>query len=72
MNSGWLALASLLPLAGGPLPPAHETMTVSLCEDGSIEIPVGRSDEEVPRQCSDKGCHASCSRRKSSATWQPH
>lgn len=59
MNLLPLALAALVPVMIGPLPAAEaRTLTMHLCNGGTITIPL---DGETPAQdsgCHPKGCHA--------------
>ncbi len=55
-----LALAALVPVMVGPLPPAGEsrTLTMHLCGGGSITIPLGGRAPAQERDCHPKACHA--------------
>jgi len=54
-----LALAALLPVMIGPLPaPPGPTLTMQLCNGGTITIPVGGGKPAPERDCHPKGCHA--------------
>lgn len=59
MNPLTFALAALMPVMIGPLPaPPGKTLTMHLCNGGTITIPL---DDETPAQkgdCHPKGCHA--------------
>ncbi|MBX7458243.1 hypothetical protein K3152_08290 [Qipengyuania sp. 1NDH17] len=56
-------LIALMPLALGPLPASDRTITASLCNGGSIEIPLRREAPPEP-PCAAKACHsASCRKR---------
>lgn len=59
MNLLPLALAALLPVMIGPLPAApDQTLTMQLCNGGTITIPVGDDKPAPERDCHPKGCHA--------------
>jgi hypothetical protein len=62
------ALAALVPVMIGPLPAeAGRTLTMHLCNGGTITIPL---DEGTPAQdgpCHPKGCHAGTCRDDKSA-----
>jgi hypothetical protein len=68
MNPLPLALAALLPVMIGPLPPPPgQTLTMQLCNGGTITIPVG-SDKPAPeRDCHPKGWHAGTCRERDEA-----
>ncbi len=61
-----LALAALVPVLVGPLPvPAGPALTATLCNGGTVTIPLGPdapADED--RQCHPKGCHAGTCRER--------
>jgi hypothetical protein len=65
MNPLPLALAALLPVMVGPVSaPPGQTLTMQLCNGGTISIPVG-GDKPVPeRDCHPKGCHAGTCRER--------
>jgi hypothetical protein len=59
------ALAALLPVMIGPLPaPQGQTLTMQLCNGGSITIPIGGDKPAPERDCHPKGCHAGTCREK--------
>ncbi|MBA3863645.1 MAG: hypothetical protein C0517_06860 [Erythrobacter sp.] len=63
------AITALVPVLIGPLPVDSQSMTVPLCNGGTITIPLG--DGEAPmdnRQCHPSGCHAGTSREKAKRT----
>ena len=53
-----LAILALLPVAIGPLPLAQDVLIASLCNGGTIEIPLGDSDKPQERDCYQQACHA--------------
>lgn len=59
------ALAALVPVMIGPLPAAPgQTLTMQLCNGGTITIPVGDERPSQDRDCHPKGCHAGTCREK--------
>jgi hypothetical protein len=65
MNPLPLALAALLPVMIGPLPPPPgQTLTMQLCGGGTITIPVGGDKPAPERDCHPKGCHAGTCRER--------
>lgn len=65
MSLAPLALLALVPLAIGPLPQGEEQVLVArLCSGGTIELPVGGSEPELPEGCPFKACHAGGCRKK--------
>ena len=67
MNPLPLALAALVPVMIGPLPAQESTLTMHLCNGGTITIPLGKERPEQERDCHPKGCHAgTCREDKSS------
>ncbi len=63
------AITALVPVLIGPLPVDSQSMTVPLCNGGTITIPL--DDGEAPmdnRQCHPSGCHAGTSREKAKRT----
>ncbi len=65
MNAAILALVALVPAMIGPLPAPTETVLhVALCGGGTAAIPLPRRQREVPEPCSQKACHAGCSRKR--------
>ncbi|MDZ4276081.1 MAG: hypothetical protein U0995_08590 [Erythrobacter sp.] len=63
------AITALVPVLIGPLPVDSQSMTVPLCNGGTLTIPLG--DSEAPmdnRQCHPSGCHAGTSREKAKRT----
>lgn len=68
MNLLPLALAALLPVMIGPLPAEpDQTLTMQLCNGGTITIPVGDGKPAPDRDCHPKGCHAGTCRQKDEA-----
>lgn len=66
MSSGFsLALAALVPVMIGPAPAEHTAITATLCNGGTITIPL---DDDAPaddsRNCHPKGCHSGTCREK--------
>lgn len=64
------ALLALLPAAFGTGPAAARTLTMAICTgDGvvrTVEVPLGGAPEPAPdKPCCNKGCHSSCSRKRS-------
>jgi hypothetical protein len=60
-----LAFAALLPAMLGPPPAQQDTITATLCNGGTITIPLG--DGKTPADegnCHPKGCHAGTCREK--------
>lgn len=54
-----LALGALSPVMIGPLPAAPGlTLTMQLCNGGTITVPVGGKAPTQDRGCHPKGCHA--------------
>lgn len=64
MNPAACALAALLPVMLGPLPPAPETLTAKLCGGGTISIPLPARGGHDPAPCHPKGCHAGGERKR--------
>lgn len=64
MNLSALAFIALVPMITGPLPEAEKTITATMCGGGTIEIPLGQRDQELPKDCHQKGCHAGNCREK--------
>lgn len=64
MNPSILAIAALVPIAIGPLPSEERTLVMTLCDGGSITIPIGDDDPEGPRNCHQQACHAGSCREK--------
>jgi len=68
-----LALAALVPVMIGPLPAEPgKTLTMQLCNGGTITIelgttPVGDGKPAPERDCHPKGCHAGTCREKDEA-----
>jgi len=68
MNPLPLALAALLPVMIGPLPaPPGQTLTMQLCNGGTITIDLGDKRQAPERDCHPKGCHAGTCREKDEA-----
>ena len=63
MQTLWLPLACLLPMAIGPLPASAQSLTAQLCGGGTITIPIKRDRPELP-ECPMKGCHAGGCRKR--------
>jgi hypothetical protein len=62
------ALAVLVPVMIGPVPAAQgQTLTMQLCNGGTITIPVGDGKPAPDRDCHPKGCHAGTCREKDEA-----
>jgi len=62
------ALAVLVPVMVGPLPaPASQTLTMQLCNGGTITIPIGDGEPAPERDCHPKGCHAGTCRERDQA-----
>ena len=64
MSAGWAALTALVPLMVGPLPSEGEALVASLCNGGSIALPLGGREPEHEEQATAKGCHAGCLRKR--------
>lgn len=65
MNLLPFALAVLVPVMIGPLPaPPSQTLTMQLCNGGSITIPIGDDKPAPERDCHPKGCHAGTCRER--------
>lgn len=59
MNPSWLMLASVVPMVLGAAPADKEnSLIVSLCNGGTITIPLGNDGEQDQRHCDIKACHA--------------
>ena len=60
-----LALAALVPVMLGPHPAQHRAITATLCNGGTITIPLG---DDAPADdsgnCHPKGCHSGTCREK--------
>ncbi|MBA4766614.1 MAG: hypothetical protein H2049_03135 [Porphyrobacter sp.] len=68
MNLLPFALAVLVPVMIGPLPaPASQTLTMQLCNGGTITIPIGDERPSKDRDCHPKGCHAGTCRERNQA-----
>ena len=59
-----LAVLALCPIAIGPLPTPGQTIYARLCNGGSISIPIGEGDEDLPPEPCFKGCHAGTCRKR--------
>ena len=57
-----LALAVLVPVMISPLPAEGASLTMPLCNGGTITIPLGKDAPGQNRDCHTKGCHASTCR----------
>ncbi|MEM8724899.1 MAG: hypothetical protein AAGE86_05170 [Pseudomonadota bacterium] len=65
MNGSALAMLALVPLITGPLPSeAADTLTMTLCDGGSITISLGDDEEEPASDCHQKACHAGNCRKQ--------
>jgi hypothetical protein len=66
VSSGFfLAVAALVPVMLGPLPAQNTAITATLCNGGTITIPVGDdAPADDSRNCHPKGCHAGSCREK--------
>jgi hypothetical protein len=63
MNLLAIAVAALVPVMIGPLPAdPGRTLTMHLCNGGTITIPIGDSTPQQDRACHPKGCHAGACR----------
>ena len=60
-----IALLALVPMITGPLPSNEKTLTMTLCDGGSITISLGDEDEKPDRDCHQTACHAGTCREKS-------
>lgn len=58
------ALAALIPVLVGPLPAQSTAITATLCNGGTITIPVGGDTPQDKGDCHPKGCHAGTCREK--------
>jgi hypothetical protein len=59
------ALAALVPVMIGPLPAEPgRTLTMHLCNGGTITIPIGGGNPAQDPDCHPKGCHAGTCRQK--------
>ena len=59
MNPSWLLLVSIAPMVVGPAPAERENLLiVSLCNGGTITIPLGNDGEQDKRHCDINACHA--------------
>jgi hypothetical protein len=59
------ALAALVPVMIGPLPAEPgRTLTMHLCNGGTITIPIGDGSPAQDPDCHPKGCHAGTCRQK--------
>ena len=66
MNSTLPIFAALIPMALGPVPSDHENaLIVSLCNGGTIAIPLNDGDGQDQRDCDTKACHAGTCRKLS-------
>lgn len=63
MSAALFALTALLPAMIGPLPQAERSITLGLCNGGSVSIPLPMRND-TPAPCTQKGCHAGCSRKR--------
>lgn len=65
MNGSVLALLALVPMLTGPLPTDDQkTLTMTLCDGGSITISVGDGDDQPTHECHKKACHAANCRKQ--------
>lgn len=59
------ALLALIPGAIGPLPQGEEVLVATLCNGGTIEIPLGDGDgRDSERDCHPQACHAGTCRER--------
>jgi hypothetical protein len=59
------AVAALVPVMLGPAPAEHTVMTATLCNGGTITIPLGDdAPADDSRNCHPKGCHAGTCRER--------
>ena len=64
MNAAWMALAALVPLMVGPLPSERTVLVASLCNGGTLALPLGDGEPEHDEQTGAKACHAGCLRKR--------
>lgn len=60
-----LAIVALVPIALGPLPQEERVLTASLCNGGTITIPLSDDEDAPQRDCHQQACHAGTCREKS-------
>ena len=63
-----LAAMAIVPLAIGPVPEEDPVLIATLCNGGTIAIPLGNKDETPKRDCHQKACHAGTCRQKAKTT----
>ena len=61
-----VAIAALSPLMIGPLPAQGASLTMGLCNGGTITIPLDQGPPAQGRDCHPKGCHAGACREDKS------
>jgi len=67
MTAVLLAALALIPAMVGPSGSGQaRTMTIALCEGGSVTIPLGGSPSAPASRgaCCEKGCHSASSRKR--------
>ncbi len=65
MNGSALALLALVPMITGPLPADdNNTLTMTLCDGGSITISLGGEKKDTAPDCHEKACHAANCRKQ--------
>ncbi len=64
MNIAAFALLALVPMMTGPIPTDERTLTMNLCNGGSITIPLGEEGEVPMGDCHQQGCHAGNCRKQ--------
>ena len=53
-----LAVLALVPVILGPAPAERSAITATLCNGGTITIPLGEAEPAPRGDCHLKGCHA--------------
>ncbi|MCT2559882.1 hypothetical protein N0B51_12935 [Tsuneonella sp. YG55] len=67
MNPAVFALAALIPAMAGPLPQEAArdgVLALRLCNGGTVAIPLPSRERKAPASCPQKGCHATCNRKR--------
>lgn len=67
MRTAGLGIVALVPLMLGTAPAVAKGpagIMVTLCDGGSMVIPVNGDGLPPPAPCDTKGCHAGCSRKR--------
>jgi hypothetical protein len=64
MNLLPIAIAALSPVMIGPLPAQGASLTMGLCNGGTITMPLDQDPPAQGRDCHPKGCHAGACRPK--------